>query len=214
MNVILLGPPGAGKGTQAKRMASEWGLPHVSTGVILRDAVDKGTELGQQAGPLMKLGKLVPDEVVNGIVEQWLRSPASAKGFILDGFPRTLPQAEALDRALTSAGRKIDAVVSFEVPEPTLVDRISGRRSCPKCGTVYHVVDDPPARAGFCDKDNTGLVQRDDDTQDKVKERNRVYAEQTSPLKAFYAKRGVLKEIDGVGTPDGIFIAIKKALGK
>lgn len=214
MNLILLGPPGAGKGTQAKRMSAEWGLAHVSTGDILRDAAKKGTPLGLKAKPLMDLGQLVPDEVVNGIIEEWLKGPDAQKGFVLDGFPRTLPQAEALEKALSTAGMKLDAVLSFDVPEGTLVERISGRRSCPKCGSVYHVVEHPPARSGFCDKDGEALIQRDDDTAEKVKERNRVYEQKTAPLKAFYGEKGLLKAVAGVGTPEGIFAEIRRVLGK
>ena len=214
MNLILLGPPGAGKGTQAKRMSAEWGIAHVSTGDILRDATKRGTPLGLKAKPLMDAGQLVPDEVVNGIIQDWLKGPEAAKGFVLDGFPRTIPQAEALEKALTGLGKQVDAVVSFDLPEEELVSRISGRRSCPKCGAVYHVVDNPPARPGFCDKDNEGLVQRSDDTPEKVRERNRVYLEKTAPLKAFYKQRGVLQEVEGIGTPEGIFAEIRKKLGK
>jgi adenylate kinase len=214
VNLILLGPPGAGKGTQAKRMSAEWGLAHVSTGVILRDAAQKGTPLGLKAKPLMDQGQLVPDEVVNGIIEEWLKGPEAKKGFVLDGFPRTLPQAEALEKALATAGLKLDAVLSFDVPEATLVERISGRRSCPKCGTVYHVVEDPPARAGFCDKEGEALVQRDDDTAEKVRQRNRVYEQKTAPLKAFYGDRKLLRAVNGVGTPEGIFAEIRRVLGK
>lgn len=214
MNLILLGPPGAGKGTQAKRMSAEWGLCHVSTGDILRDAAKRGTPLGLQAKPLMDAGQLVPDAVVNGIIEEWLKGPEAKRGFVLDGFPRTIPQAEALEKALAGAGLKLDAVLSFDVPEAVLVERISGRRSCPKCGSVYHVVEKPPARSGYCDKDGEALVQRDDDTPEKVRERNRVYEQKTAPLKAFYAERRLLKPVEGVGSPDGIFSSIAKALGR
>jgi adenylate kinase len=214
MNVILLGPPGAGKGTQAKRMSAEWGISHVSTGDILRGAVRQGTPLGLQAKPLMEAGQLVPDAVVNGIIEEWLQGPEAKKGFVLDGFPRTLPQAEALEKAMEAAQLRLDGVLSFDIPEDVLVERISGRRSCPKCGAVYHVVDSPPAKAEVCDKDGETLVQRADDTPEKVRERNRVYEQKTAPLKAFYAQRQRLMPVEGVGTMDGIFAAIKKALGK
>jgi len=214
MNLILLGPPGAGKGTQAKLMSTELGIPQISTGDILRQAAREGTELGLKAKPLMDAGKLVPDALVVGIVQERLKAPDCAKGFILDGFPRTIPQAEALDAAIGQLGKKLDAVLSFDVSEDKLVERLSGRRSCPQCGSVYHVYQNPPQRAGFCDKDSVGLIQRDDDKEDKVKERLRVYAEQTRPLQAYYEKHGLLRRIEGVGTPQGIFADIKRVLGK
>lgn len=214
MNVILLGPPGAGKGTQAKKLFAEFGIPQISTGDILREAARAGTELGKLAAPLMQSGQLVPDDLVVKIVEERLRQRDTSRGFVLDGFPRTIPQAEALDAALAKSGRKIDAVVSLDVPDSTLIQRISGRRSCPKDGSVYHVTENPPRRAGCCDKCNSPLIQRDDDQEDKVRERLAVYARQTAPLKAFYAKRGLLHPIKGVGTPEQIYLEIKKALGK
>jgi len=214
MNVILLGPPGAGKGTQAKKLSAEFGTPQISTGDILRDAARRGTELGKLAAPLMQSGQLVPDDLVVKIVEERLRQPDASRGFVLDGFPRTIPQAEALDAALAKAGRKIDAVVSLDVPESTLIQRISGRRSCAKDGSVYHLNENPPKQAGCCDKCNSPLIQREDDQEDKVRERLAVYARQTAPLKDFYAKRGLLRSIEGVGTPEGVYLDIKRALGK
>ncbi|HEY1126695.1 MAG TPA: adenylate kinase, partial [Actinomycetota bacterium] len=166
MNLILLGPPGAGKGTQAKRLVDRFGVPQISTGDILRQAVKDGTELGKKAGPLMAEGKLVPDALVLDIVKERLLQPDAAKGFILDGFPRTIPQAERLEQALATHGKRLDAVISLEVPIDTLVERISGRRSCPKDGSVYHVVQNPPRRDGYCDLCGTGLVQREDDRAD------------------------------------------------
>src|SRR5919197_1058229 len=215
MDIILFGPPGAGKGTQAKKLAADFGIPHLSTGDILREAVRQGTELGKRAKPLMDAGKLVPDDLVIDMVEERLRAEDAQKGFILDGFPRTVPQAEALDRALEAQrkGRKIDAVIALEVPEAELVGRLSGRRSCPQCGTAYHVVSQPPKRAGFCDKDGTGLVQREDDKEDRVKARLRVYAQQTAPLKEWYRAKGLLRSVDGVGSPEGIHAEIQKLVG-
>jgi len=213
MNLILLGPPGAGKGTQAKMLYAEFKIPQISTGDILREAARNGTELGKQAKPLMDAGKLVPDELVVGIVQERLKAPDCAHGFILDGFPRTIPQAEALDQALVKLGKKIDGVISLEVPEAKLVERISGRRSCPNDGSVYHVYQNPPKRAGFCDRCNAGLIQRDDDKEDKVKERLVAFARQTAPLKELYAKSSLLKTVDGVGTPEGIYAEIRKGLG-
>ncbi len=214
MNLILLGPPGAGKGTQAKRLLADYNLPQISTGDILREAIRRGTELGKKAAPLMAAGQLVPDDLVVGVVEDRLREKDCVLGFVLDGFPRTIPQAEALERALAKLGRKLDAVISLEVPEDRLIERISGRRSCPNDGSVYHVSQNPPRRAGYCDKCGGGLIQRGDDREDKVRERLAVYARQTAPLKAFYARRGVLKTVDGIGTPEGIYTEIKVALGK
>lgn len=214
MNLIFFGPPGAGKGTQAKKLSSDLHIPQISTGDILREAARQGTELGKKAKPLMDAGKLVPDELVVGIVQERLREKDCANGFILDGFPRTIPQAEALDQALSTLGKRIDAVVSLKVPEEKLVERISGRRSCPNDGSVFHVYQNPPKRAGYCDKCGGGLIQRDDDKEEKVKERLEAFNRQTSPLKAHYAQRGLLKEIDGVGSPDGIYAEIRKALGK
>jgi adenylate kinase len=214
MNLILLGPPNAGKGTQAKKLYADFKIPQISTGDILRKAVREGTELGKLAGPLMAAGAYVPDEIVIGIVEERLKEPDCANGFILDGFPRTIPQAEALERMLAKLGKQLDAVVSLEVPHEKLIERGSGRRSCPTCGSVYHVYQSPPKRAGFCDKDGTGLVQREDDKAEVIEKRLKKYDAETSPLKQFYAQRGLLKSIDGVGAPEGIYEELRKALGK
>jgi adenylate kinase len=214
MNVILLGPPGAGKGTQAKKLMVDLQVPQVSTGDILRKAAADKTPLGLKAKPLMDSGQLVPDDLVVGIVKESLKDNSLAKGFILDGFPRTIAQAESLDAALKEQGRKVDAVIALNVPEEKLVERISGRRSCPVDGSVYHVYQNPPKRQGFCDKCNTGLIQRDDDKEEKVKQRLAAFNSQTAPLKAFYAQRGLLHEIDGVGSPDGIYAEVRKALGR
>jgi adenylate kinase len=214
MNLILLGPPNAGKGTQAKKLYADFKIPQISTGDILRKAVREGTELGKVAGPLMDAGAYVPDEIVIGIVEERLKEPDCANGFVLDGFPRTTPQAEALERMLAKLGKKLDAVVSLEVPHAKLIERGSGRRSCPTCGSVYHVYQNPPKKAGFCDKDGTGLTQREDDKAEVIEKRLQKYDAATAPLKQFYAQKGLLRSIDGVGSPEGIYEELKKALGK
>ncbi|MFZ5468057.1 MAG: adenylate kinase [Myxococcota bacterium] len=213
MNLILLGPPGAGKGTQAKKLLVDFQVPQISTGDILREAVRNQTELGKRAKPLMEAGQLVPDELVVGIVEERLKAPDCAKGFVLDGFPRTIPQAEALEQALSRAGKRIDKVISLEVADEKIVERMSGRRSCPKDGRVYHVVQNPPRVTGVCDECGTSLIQRSDDAPEKVQTRLAEYARLTQPLKVFYEKRGLLARVDGIGSPEGIYADIKKALG-
>ena len=212
MNVILLGPPGAGKGTQAKKLVADLGIPQVSTGDILRQAVAAGTEMGRTAKAVMDAGRLVPDEVVIGIVADRLKAADAERGFILDGFPRTVPQAEALEKLLGSMGERIDKVISIEVPEKVIVERISGRRSCPKDGSVFHVSANPPQKAGACDACGGPLVQRDDDKPEKVVVRNASYWEKTAPLVAFYAQRGVLAAVPGDGTTEAVFAAIRAAL--
>jgi adenylate kinase len=195
-------------------MVARWGIPQVSTGDILRQAVKDGTELGKQAGPLMAAGKLVSDDLVVGIVKDRLLQPDAAKGFILDGFPRTIPQAEKLEEGLKNHGKALDAVISLEVPIETLVERISGRRSCPRDGSVYHVVQNPPRREGVCDLCGAALVQREDDKAESVRTRMQAYAAQTAPLKEFYARRGLLHPVDGVGAPEAIEAAVAQALGR
>jgi len=212
MILILLGPPGAGKGTQAKLLALEYGVPHISTGDMFRDHKARGTDLGKKIQVIMDSGGLVTDDVTNAMVKDRLGRPDVAKGFILDGYPRTTAQAEYLERLLQSMGRKIDRVLSYEVAEELVVERISGRRSCPRCGAVYHVSANPPRRTGICDKDGTGLVQRDDDKPENVKKRMQEYADKTWPLKRFYQERGLVSEIEGVGTPEGILAATRAAL--
>jgi len=212
MILILLGPPGAGKGTQAKLLARTLQIPHISTGDMFRDHKARGTELGKKVQAIMDAGGLVPDEVTNALVKDRLSRPDVQGGFILDGYPRTTAQAEYLDRLLLSLGQKIGRVLSYEVAQELLVDRMSGRRSCAKCGAVYHVSANPPRKAGVCDRDETALVQRDDDRPETVLRRLQEYEAKTEPLKRYYHERGGLAEVEGVGTPDEILGATKKLL--
>jgi len=212
MNLILLGPPGAGKGTQAKKLVAELGVPQISTGDILREAARNGTEMGKRAKPLMDSGKLVPDEIVIGIIADRLRAADAQPGFILDGFPRTVPQAEALEAMLKEMGKVIERVLSIEVPEAVIVERISGRRSCPKDGSVFHVTATPPKQPNTCDACGGALIQRDDDKAENVVERNKQYWSKTAPLIEFYTKRGVLKTIPGEGASSAVYAAIRAVL--
>jgi adenylate kinase len=212
MILVLLGPPGAGKGTQAKLLAQHYGVPHISTGDMFREHKARGTELGKKIQAVMDAGGLVTDEITNALVDERLTRADVAKGLILDGYPRTTAQAEHLERVLQGAGRKIDRVVSYEVATELVVDRIGGRRSCPRCGAVYHVSANPPRSAGRCDRDGTALVQRDDDRPENVKKRMQEYADKTWPLKRFYQERQLVTEIEGVGTPEGILAATRTTL--
>ena len=211
MNVIFLGPPGAGKGTQAKRLAARFGIPQLSTGDILRKAVADGTPLGRQAKALMDAGKLVPDEIVNDIIEDALGSPEAAKGFLFDGFPRTVAQATALDEMLRRRGKKIEHVIQLEVPTDVLVERLSGRQTCPVDQTPYGK-DNPPKRPGLCDKDGAKLVVRPDDMPDRVRQRMLEYLDKTALLTGYYKTRGVVRPVDGVGTVDEVEKRIGQAL--
>jgi adenylate kinase len=214
MILILLGPPGAGKGTQAKLLASELGIPHISTGDMFRDHKARGSELGKQIQAIMDAGGLVTDDVTNAMVKERLARPDVAGGFILDGYPRTTAQAEYLEELLRSMGRSITRALSYDVPEEALVERLSGRRSCPRCGAVYHVSQSPPRQDGYCDHDDAGLVQRDDDRPEAVKKRLQEYTAKTEPLRRFYAARGALAGIEGVGTPEGILAVTTRVLGR
>jgi adenylate kinase len=213
MILILLGPPGAGKGTQAKMLARDLGIPHISTGDMFRDHKARGTELGKQVDAIMASGALVPDEVTNAMVKDRLGRPDVAGGFILDGYPRTTAQAEFLDRLLHSLGQGAGRALSYEVAEEMLVDRLSGRRSCSKCGAVYHVTANPPKAAGTCDRDGAALALRDDDRPETVKRRLAEYEAKTAPLKRYYHERGNLAQIEGVGSVDDILAASKRTLG-
>ena len=213
MDFILLGPPGAGKGTQAKLMIDKWSTPQVSTGDILRAAVREGTELGVEAKGFMDRGELVPDRVVIGIIAERLREDDAAAGFILDGFPRTIPQAEALQKILDELGRNIDHVISIEVDDEELVTRLTGRRMCKGCGESFHVVFNPSAKEGICDRCGGELYQRDDDTEETIRQRLAVYSEQTQPLIAYYEKQGKLRRIEGTGSIEEIFSRVLDAAG-
>ena len=197
MRMILVGPPGAGKGTQAARLVEKFHIPHISSGDMLRAAVREGTPLGVEADRYMKSGQLVPDDVVIGMILERIARPDAKHGFMLDGFPRTRPQAEALDAALKRAGVKLDAVVLIEVPDPLIVDRITGRRNDPATGKIYHVKFDPPPPGVV-------VVQRSDDTVEAVTNRLAKYHSETAPIIPFYLARGILKRVDGVGDPDAI----------
>jgi adenylate kinase len=213
VNLIFLGPPGAGKGTQAKRLVARYGIPQLSTGDILRKAVADGTALGKQAKALMDAGKLVSDDIVNGIIDEALASPSAAKGFLLDGFPRTVPQAQALDAMLLARGKKINAVIALQVPRQALLDRLSGRQTCPKCQTSYGK-DHPSKTPGVCDNEGETLVVRPDDQPDRVNQRLVEYESKTSLLTGYYTSRGVVLSIDGMGSVDDVEQRIVAALEK
>ncbi len=212
MNLILLGPPGAGKGTQAKRIVERYGIPQISTGDMFREAVSKGTELGRKAKEYMDRGELVPDEVVIGIVRERLSQDDCADGFILDGFPRTIKQAEALDEMLDDMSRSIDAVINISVPDEEIIRRIVFRRTCKSCGAVYNVIYSPPKVEGRCDRCGGELYQRDDDKEETVRERLRVYREQTEPLIQYYSQKGVVRDIDGTKSIDEVWKQIEGVL--
>ena len=210
--VIFLGPPGAGKGTQASRLAREAGVPQVATGDMLREAAKNGTRLGLEAEQYMKRGALVPDEVVIGLVDERLAQADAKPGWLLDGFPRTVAQAEALDGLLHRRQQNLDRVIFFDVPRSELLRRLTGRRVCPKCGAVFHIVSNPPAVADRCDRCGGALQQRDDDAETAVAHRLEVYANQTAPLLDYYRRRGVLTQVQGDGPVDRVAADIRKAL--
>jgi adenylate kinase len=213
MNIILLGPPGAGKGTQAKRLIDKYGIPQISTGDMLRAALKQGTPLGLEAKKYMDKGELVPDSVVIGLVKERIQKDDCRGGYMLDGFPRNVSQAETLDKMLSELGHKIDHVVNIDVPKEELLGRLTGRRTCRGCGAGFHVMFDPPKKTGVCDKCSGELYQRDDDNETTVKSRLDVYDKQTKPLTDYFEKQGKVRNIPGVGQMDEIFVLITKVLG-
>ena len=213
MKIIMLGAPGAGKGTQAINIAKEYHIPHVSTGDIFRANIKNETKLGMEAKSYMDAGKLVPDELTIGMLLSRISEPDCKDGYVLDGFPRTIPQAESLKDALSARGEKIDFAVDIEVPDENIMNRMTGRRSCPKCGATYHVAFNPPKKENVCDECGSELVQRADDKPETVSSRLKVYHEQTQPLIEFYTKEGVLQRIDGTKSPKEVFAAITEVLG-
>lgn len=214
MKIIMLGAPGAGKGTQAKMIADKYGVPHISTGDIFRANIKNGTELGMEAKKYMDQGLLVPDELTVKILLDRVSQPDCKNGYVLDGFPRTIPQAEVLDEALAELGESIDYAIDVDVPDENIVKRMSGRRACVSCGATYHVVHVPPKKEGICDRCGSELILRDDDKPETVKNRLDVYHKQTQPLIDFYTKKGVLKTVDGTVDMQDVFKAIVAILGE
>ena len=213
MKIIMLGAPGAGKGTQAKMIAEKYGIPHVSTGDIFRANIKNGTELGMKAKSFMDKGELVPDELTVSMLLDRVGQPDCKDGYVLDGFPRTIPQAEELDRALSGRGEKIDFAIDVDVPDENIVKRMSGRRACLKCGSTYHLEHIPPRKEGICDSCGSELVLRDDDKAETVLKRLQVYHDQTQPLIDFYTRKGILKTVDGTLDMQDVFAAIVGILG-
>jgi len=213
MILILLGAPGAGKGTQAKLLQEKLKIPQISTGDMLRAAKQAKTPLGLEAESYMNSGKLVPDDVVVGLIRERLKSPDTLNGFILDGFPRTVAQAEALGQLLNELGRKLEAVLNLEVPEQELVERLTGRRACPNCGAGYHLKFSPPRHDEVCDRCGAALIQREDDREDTIRHRLKVYDNQTAPLVKYYEKSGQLAPIPGTGSTDEVFQRLVGSLG-
>ena len=213
MKIIMLGAPGAGKGTQAKMIADKYGVPHISTGDIFRANIKNGTELGMEAKKYMDQGLLVPDELTVRILLDRVAQDDCKNGYVLDGFPRTIPQAEVLDSELTKLGDQIDYAINVDVPDENIVKRMSGRRACLTCGATYHIEHVPPKKEGICDVCGSELVLRDDDKPETVKNRLNVYHEQTQPLIDFYTEKGVLKTVDGTVPMEEVFAAITAILG-
>ena len=213
MKIIMLGAPGAGKGTQAKQIADKYGIPHISTGDIFRANLKQGTELGKKAKEYMDQGLLVPDELTWDLVTDRIGQEDCKNGFVLDGFPRTIPQAEALDKALANINEKMDYAVDVDVPDENIVNRMSGRRACINCGATYHIVSIPTKVEGICDRCGEKVVLRDDDQPETVKKRLNVYHEQTQPLIDYYKKQDILRTVDGTQPMEQVFGAIVEILG-
>ena len=214
MKIIMLGAPGAGKGTQAKKIAAKYGIPHISTGDIFRANIKEGTELGKKAKTYMDQGLLVPDELVVDLVVDRLQQDDCKKGYVLDGFPRTIPQAESLDAALAKVGDKMEYAIDVNVPDENIVNRMGGRRACVGCGATYHIVYNPTKVEGICDTCGEKLILRDDDKPETVQKRLGVYHEQTQPLIDYYTKAGILKEVDGTVDMEEVFQNIVQILGE
>lgn len=212
MKLIMLGAPGAGKGTQAKQIAKTYSIPHISTGDIFRANIKNNTELGRKAKTYMDAGQLVPDELTCDLVMDRIHQDDCANGFVLDGFPRTIPQAEALTKALEADGQKMDYAIDVDVPDENIVKRMGGRRACLNCGATYHIVSIPPKKEGICDTCGSELVLREDDKPETVQERLRVYHEQTQPLIDYYKEQGILKSVDGTVPMEEVFASIQKIL--
>jgi adenylate kinase len=213
MRIILLGPPGSGKGTQASALEARESIPHIASGDLLRANVRDHTELGRRAKPYMDRGELVPDDLILDMMAERLSEPDARQGYVLDGFPRTVAQAEALAERLEQLGAQLDAVVYLNVPEAEILRRLSGRRTCPSCNAIYHVDTMPPRRAGVCDKCGAALIQRDDERPEVVRNRLEVYADQTHPLLDYYRQRGLLREIDGMIGVENILREIGAIVG-
>lgn len=213
MKIIMLGAPGAGKGTQAKQIADKYSIPHISTGDIFRANIKNGTELGKKAKQYMDQGALVPDELTCDLVMDRIQQDDCKNGFVLDGFPRTIPQAEALDAALGKINEKMDYAIDVDVPDENIVNRMSGRRACLNCGATYHLISIPPKVEGICDRCGSEIVLREDDKPETVQKRLKVYHEQTQPLIDYYKHQGILKSVDGTQPMDEVFKAIVTILG-
>ena len=214
LKIIMLGAPGAGKGTQAKKIAAKYSIPHISTGDIFRANIKNNTELGQKAKTYMDKGELVPDELVVDLIMDRFKEPDCANGYVLDGFPRTIPQAEALDKALNAQNESVDYAINVEVPDENIINRMSGRRACVGCGATYHIQFNPTKVEGVCDVCGEKLILRDDDKPETVSKRLKVYHEQTQPLIDYYAKKNILAEVDGTKDMEDVFNAIVEILGK
>jgi len=214
MRLILMGPPGVGKGTQAKKLAAVYEIPQISTGDILREAIVNDTPVGREAKEYMDAGRLVPDDVILNLMKETLGSEKCARGFILDGFPRTVPQATGLDAILVTLGIRLDAVLVLEVNEDIIVERLSNRRSCPECGAIYNLKTSPPAQDDTCDNCGAELVQRSDDQPETIKNRLKVYREETAPVIDYYAKKGMAKAIDASGSVSEVWEKLQSALSQ